>query len=68
MKVLIDECAPKALKVALAARGFGCTTVQEAGFVFLLALAGLCRPQFLRAYSLDLCIRALGSRRWFGLI
>jgi predicted nuclease of predicted toxin-antitoxin system len=30
MKVLIDECAPKALKVALAARGFDCTTVQEA--------------------------------------
>jgi hypothetical protein len=27
MKVLIDECAPKALKVALAARGFDCTTV-----------------------------------------
>jgi predicted nucleic acid-binding protein len=32
MKVLIDECAPKALKVALAARGFDCTTVQEAGW------------------------------------
>jgi hypothetical protein len=31
MKVLIDKCAPKALKVALAARGFDCTTVQEAG-------------------------------------
>jgi predicted nuclease of predicted toxin-antitoxin system len=32
MKVLIDECAPKALKVALAANGFDCTTVQEAGW------------------------------------
>jgi predicted nuclease of predicted toxin-antitoxin system len=32
MKVLIDECAPNALKVALAARGFDCTTVQEAGW------------------------------------
>jgi PIN like domain len=32
MRVLIDECAPKALKVALAASGFDCTTVQEAGW------------------------------------
>src|ERR1700730_2331597 len=32
MKVLIDECAPKALKVAMAASGFDCTTVQEAGW------------------------------------
>jgi len=32
MKVLIDECAPKALKVALAVSGFDCTTVQEAGW------------------------------------
>jgi predicted nuclease of predicted toxin-antitoxin system len=32
MKVLIDECAPKAMKVALAASGFDCTTVQEAGW------------------------------------
>jgi hypothetical protein len=32
MKVLIDKCAPKALKVALAASGFDCTTVQEAGW------------------------------------
>jgi hypothetical protein len=32
MKVLIDECAPKALKVALVAGGFDCTTVQEAGW------------------------------------
>jgi hypothetical protein len=32
MKVLIDECAPKAIKVALAASGFDCTTVQEAGW------------------------------------
>jgi hypothetical protein len=33
MKVLIDECAPKALKVALAARGFDCTTVSGSGMV-----------------------------------
>ena len=32
MKVLIDECAPKAMKVALAASGFDCTTVQKAGW------------------------------------
>jgi hypothetical protein len=32
MKVLIDECAPKAMNVALAASGFDCTTVQEAGW------------------------------------
>jgi len=32
MKVLIDECAPMALKVALASSGFDCTTVQEAGW------------------------------------
>ena len=32
MKVLIDESAPKALKVALAASAFDCTTVQEAGW------------------------------------
>jgi hypothetical protein len=32
MKVLIDECAPKALRVALGASGFDCTSVQEAGW------------------------------------
>jgi hypothetical protein len=32
MKVLIDDCAPKASKVALAAGGFDCTTVQDAGW------------------------------------
>ena len=32
MKILIDECAPKAIKVALAASGFDRTTVQEAGW------------------------------------
>jgi len=32
MKVLIDECVPKVLKVELAASGFDCTTVQEAGW------------------------------------
>jgi predicted nuclease of predicted toxin-antitoxin system len=32
MKVLIDECAPRALKLALVAGGYECLTVQEAGW------------------------------------
>src|SRR5271167_245394 len=32
MKVLIDECAPKALKYALAPHGHECLTVEEAGW------------------------------------
>jgi predicted nuclease of predicted toxin-antitoxin system len=32
MKILIDECAPRALKSSLAARGHECLTVQEAGW------------------------------------
>ena len=32
MKVLIDECAPKALKNNLTAHGHECLTVQEAGW------------------------------------
>ena len=32
MKVLIDECAPKSLKTVLAASGYDCMTVQEAGW------------------------------------
>jgi predicted nuclease of predicted toxin-antitoxin system len=32
MKVLIDECAPKALKQSLAAHGHESLTVQEAGW------------------------------------
>ena len=32
MKVLIDECAPRALKYTLAAHGHECLTVQEAGW------------------------------------
>jgi predicted nuclease of predicted toxin-antitoxin system len=32
MRVLIDECAPKALKAQLAASGYDCMTVQEAGW------------------------------------
>lgn len=32
MKVLIDECAPKALKQAHAPHGHHCVTVQEAGW------------------------------------
>jgi predicted nuclease of predicted toxin-antitoxin system len=32
MRVLVDECAPKVMKAALAAGGHECTTVQEAGW------------------------------------
>jgi len=32
MKVLIDECAPRALKHTLAPHGHECLTVQEAGW------------------------------------
>jgi predicted nuclease of predicted toxin-antitoxin system len=32
MKVLIDECAPKALKTFLSNQGHECLTVQEAGW------------------------------------
>lgn len=32
MKVLIDECAPRALKVFLSNKGHECRTVQEAGW------------------------------------
>ena len=32
MKVLVDECAPKALKTFLTKRGHECRTVQEAGW------------------------------------
>jgi predicted nuclease of predicted toxin-antitoxin system len=32
MKILIDECAPRALKSSLAAYGHECLTVQEAGW------------------------------------
>jgi predicted nuclease of predicted toxin-antitoxin system len=32
MKVLVDECAPRALKYALAAHGHECLTVQDAGW------------------------------------
>jgi hypothetical protein len=37
MRVLIDECAPRALKKVLLARGHVCRTVQEAGWT---AIAG----------------------------
>jgi predicted nuclease of predicted toxin-antitoxin system len=32
MKVLLDECAPRALKHALAAHGYECLTLQEVGW------------------------------------
>jgi predicted nuclease of predicted toxin-antitoxin system len=32
MRVLLDECTPKALKKALAAYGHECRTVQESGW------------------------------------
>lgn len=32
MKILVDECAPRDLKLKLQARGFECLTVQEADY------------------------------------
>lgn len=32
MRILVDECAPKALALALLAAGFDCKTVQEVGW------------------------------------
>jgi predicted nuclease of predicted toxin-antitoxin system len=32
MRILVDECAPRALKQAFAAHGYECFTVQEAGW------------------------------------
>jgi predicted nuclease of predicted toxin-antitoxin system len=32
MRILVDECAPIALKMALVDGGYDCTTVQEAGW------------------------------------
>jgi predicted nuclease of predicted toxin-antitoxin system len=37
MKVLIDECAPKALKNFLTKRGHESLTVQEAGWIRISA-------------------------------
>jgi predicted nuclease of predicted toxin-antitoxin system len=39
MKVLIDECAPRALKYTLAVHGHECLTVQENGELLALAEA-----------------------------
>jgi len=55
MKVLIDECAPRALKRDLTAHGHDCLTVQEAGWSGkengeLLALA---EPEFDVLVTLD---------------
>ena len=59
MKILIDECAPKALKASLAAHGHNCSTVQEAGWAGksngeLLALA---EPLFEAFVTLDTNLR-----------
>ncbi len=59
MKILIDECAPKALKRTLAARGHECLTVQEAGWSGkengeLLALA---EARFEVLFTLDTNLR-----------
>jgi len=32
VRVLIDECAPRALKLAVVEAGYDCLTVQEAGW------------------------------------
>ncbi len=55
MRVLIDECDPKALKTVLAAQGHECLTAQEAGWSGkengeLLVLA---EPQFDVLVTLD---------------
>ncbi|MGH9725627.1 MAG: DUF5615 family PIN-like protein [Candidatus Acidiferrales bacterium] len=52
MKILIDECAPRALKTFLSGQGHDCLTVQEAGWSGkqngeLLALAELAFEVFL---------------------
>lgn len=59
MKVLLDECAPKALKATLTAHGHECHTVQEAGWAGkengeLLALA---EGQFHVLVTLDTNLR-----------
>ena len=59
MRVLVDECAPKALKHFLAKQGHRCLTVQEAGWSGkqngdLLAVA---EPEFDVLITLDTNLR-----------
>ena len=55
MKVLIDECAPRALKQALAAHGYECLTVQDAGWSGKMngELLDLAEPEFDVLVTLD---------------
>jgi predicted nuclease of predicted toxin-antitoxin system len=55
MKVLIDECAPRALKQALVVHGYDCITVQEAGWSGKVngELLGLAEAEFDVLITLD---------------
>lgn len=55
MRVLIDECAPRALKSFLSNRGFDCSTVQESGWSGKQngALLALAEPSFDVFVTLD---------------
>jgi predicted nuclease of predicted toxin-antitoxin system len=55
MRVLLDECTPKALKASLVAHGHECLTVQEAGWSGKEngELLGLAERQFDALVTLD---------------
>ncbi len=59
MKVLLDECAPRALKQALEADGHECLTVQEAGWTGKVngALLDLAEAEFDVLVTLDTNLR-----------
>lgn len=59
MRVLIDECAPRALKQALTAEGYECLTVQEAGWSGKLngELLDLAEVEFDALITLDTNLR-----------
>src|SRR5579863_3124941 len=59
MRVLVDECAPRALKYALAEYGHECLTVQEAGWSGKEngELLGLAEPEFDVLVTLDTNLR-----------
>ena len=59
MRVLIDECAPKELQQALVARGFDCSTTQDAGWAGKEngELLGLANREFDAFVTLDTKLR-----------
>ena len=68
MRVLLDECAPRALKAVLAAHGHKCMTVQDAGWSGKQngELLDLAEPQFDVLVTLDTNLRyqqSLAKRR-----